>query len=660
VASLTLTQATRPLTLTTPLGPDVLLPVAFHGREAISKPFVYRLDLVAPNRTSVEFERLMGQTVTLGLRRDRLPPRYFHGRVWRFSQGHSDAEYTHYQAELVPDFWLLTKRHASRIFQHLSVPDILRQVLQGLDVSYELQGMFHPRDYCVQYRETDFAFASRLMEDDGIYYFFKHGPRGCQLVLGNSPPGHPTVPDMRDARFDDGRGGRRDEERVVRWQKVQDLRSSKCRLRDHCFELPRQRLEAERPIQDEVTVGRVRHRLSPGSNGRLAIDDYPGGYAQRFDGVDRGGGDRPDELRKIFDDGERTARIRMGQEAVPGLTIHGGGTCHQFLPGHAFTLAGHGHGDGPYVLTQVEHTARQPGPTSSDGDAPFAYENTFTAIPRDLPYLPPRETPRPLIHGPQTATVVGPAGEEIHVDKYGRVKVQFHWDRDATPGDCSCWIRVAQQWAGKSFGTAYWPRVGHEVVVAFEDGDPDCPIIIGSVYNAENTTPRELPKRKNRSGVWTRSTPGAGLDEFSALVFDDTRGQELVYLRAQRDCRREVKHNDYLTVGNAQEVVIKNGRKTTVVNGDDERHVEAGSVTTSIHGDRNTTVGGDDSLTVKGTLSATAGDAIVLSTGAAALIMKSDGTILLKGTDVAVLGSGTITERAGGTMTLKGAVIRLN
>ncbi|MBI3411156.1 MAG: type VI secretion system tip protein VgrG [Planctomycetes bacterium] len=584
MGSATYTQAGRPLAVTTPLGPDVLLLVGFRGREEISKPFQYVLDLVASSRSEIPFERLMGQRMTVELRRPRGQSRYFSGIVSRFSQGHSDLEFTEYQAELVPDMWLLTKRHRSRIFQHLSVPDILRQVLQGLDVSFQIRGDFQPRDYCAQYRESDFDFASRLMEEEGIYYFFLQNERGHQLVLANTPQGHPDVPEMREVPFENTpRDGQAD--CITAWQKVQELRSGKCELWDHCFELPRMHLDARKSIQDDVPVGRVNHKLTAGLNGKLELYDYPGGYAQRFDGIDRGGGEHPEELRKIFEDNQRTVSIRMQQEAAAGIMIQGAGTCRQFLPGHKFSLVGHGHGDGDYVLTKVQHLARQPGFRSDDRAEGFTYENTFSAIPYALPYRPARETPRPTIHGTQTATVVGPPGKESFVDKYGRVKVQLNWDREGrNDADSSCWIRVAQQWAGKVYGAFFWPRIGHEVVVAFEEGDPDRPIIIGSVYNAENTTPYLLPESAEIAGIVTQSTPGGNSEEYNELSFDDKKGNELIYMHAQKNFVREVENDDHLRVGNEQTIEIKNGRKQTIHQGDDEKVLEKGSVRTKVTG----------------------------------------------------------------------------
>lgn len=659
----TITQTGRPLAVRTPLGPDALLLVALNGQEALSQPFHYDLELLAENHTPIPFEGILGKGVTVELLLPSGAMRFYHGIVSRFNQSHNDGDFTHYRAEVVPEFWLLTKRHRSHIFQHLSVPDILKQVLQGLDVRYQIHGLFHPREFCAQYRESDFAFASRLMEEEGIYYFFEHAATGHQMVLANTPTGHPDVSEQSLVSFDHASGGLREDDRVTSWQKVQEVRSSKYQLRDHNFELPHQHLEAEKSIQDSVPVGRVSHLLNVSGNGTLDVYDYPGGYAHRFDGIDRGGAERPVKLPKIFEDNQRTVNIRMAEEATPSLTIHGISTCRQFMAGHKFTLQEHGHGDGPYVLTQVKHAARQAGFTSAEEGTGFSYQNAFTCIPLALPFRPPRQTPKPLIHGTQSATVVGPAGEEIFLDKYGRVKVQFRWDREGkNDADSSCWVRAAQAWAGKTYGAHFWPRVGHEVVVAFEEGDPDKPIIIGSVYNAENVTPYDPRESKTSSGVVTQSTPGGSTDEYNELFFDDTKGEELVYMRAQKNFSREVLHDDHLLVGNEQVIDIVNQRKTTVRKGNDELVLEDGDEMHQIDGSYVLTAEEKASLGARKEINLTAGDGepnfselkmtgteIRLAVGGSSITMTPDG-IRIVAPKLEITAANLVNVKAGGAI----------
>jgi type VI secretion system secreted protein VgrG len=557
-------QTGRPMTVTTPLGKDVLLLVGLAGQEGVSQPFSFHLDLLAPNRTSVPFEKLLGQKITVALTlEDGKTRRYFNGLCCRLSQGVRDDTFTSYRMEIVPEFGLLTHRVQSRIFQHLSVPEILNRVLDGLDVAFEIQGTFHPRDYCVQYRESDFAFASRLMEEEGLFYFFKHRADGHQMVIANSGRSHPEVPGNSRVAFEGMDGGNRDDDRIAEWEKVQELRSSKYTLWDHCFELPHKHLEAGASILESVQVGSVAHPLRVGGNDRLEIYDYPGEYAQRSDGVDRGGAERLADLQKIYDDNRRTAGIRMQQEALPGLVIQGSGNCRQFVSGHRFTLERHFNANGPYLLTGVQHSAQMTGNFRSGDGGEFVYQNRFTCIPLGLPFRPLRQTPRPFVRGTQTAVVVGPPGEEVFTDKYGRVKVQFHWDREGQhDADSSCWVRVAQLWAGKRWGASFWPRVGQEVVVSFLEGDPDRPLIVGSVYNADQMPPYlgNGPDARHRhdnkvSGIKSNSTRDG--TEFNEWRFDDTKGKEQIFIHAERNLDTRVKNdqvesvlgNRHLTVG---------------------------------------------------------------------------------------------------------------
>ncbi len=355
------TQDGRFMALTTPLGKDVLLLDSFSGTEAISQLFHFKIGMYAEDPTKVAFDKLLGQKVTIALQGATV--RYFNGIVSRLSQGQrakslsDDAIMLRFEAEIVPQFWLLTKNAQSRIFQQKTVSDILKLVLKGLDVKYEIQGTFEPRDYCVQYRETDFDFASRLMEEEGIYYFFKHSDGGHQMVLANTPQSHADVPGTLPIKFEEIHGAARDDERISDWIKSQEIRTVKQTLRDHCFELPDDNLEAVEPINDAVSAGTVSHKFKVGANASLENYDFPGRYAQRFDGIDPGGSPQTSNLQKIFQDNTRTARIRIQEEAAPGLFIEAQSDCRLLTTGFKFTLAGHFDADGAYVLTEINHTA---------------------------------------------------------------------------------------------------------------------------------------------------------------------------------------------------------------------------------------------------------------------------------------------------------------
>ncbi len=525
-------QAEKPLIVTTPLGPDVLVITKFRGSESISHLFSFELELLAERGTDIHFEKILGESVTVEMRLLNGAKRYFNGLVKRFSQGPRDLHFVAFRAEMVPRLWLWTKKVRSRIFQQLSVPDILRQVFTGLDVNYQFAGTYYPRDYCVQYRESDFDFASRLMEEEGISYFFKHADGSHQLIVTDM--NFPVVPGQSNVVYEETTGSDREDMRITGWEKFQELRAGECSLWDHCFELPTNHLEAKRKHVDSISVGKVVHKLAVGGNDQLELYDYPGGFAQRFDGIDPNGSPRPVDLKRIFEDRDRTVRIRMEQEDAATLEILGTSDCGNFSAGYKFNIERHFDADGQYLLTRVEHDVSMSGFRANE-EREFHYSNHFACVPAALRYRPPRVTAKPVIAGVQTATVVGPKGEEIFVDKYGRVKVQFHWDREGKKdATSSCWLRVAQVWAGKGWGAFFWPRIGHEVVVTFEEGDPDQPLIIGSVYNAENMPWYALPMNKELAGFKSVSVRGSAHENFNGIVFDDLKGHEHLSLHSER------------------------------------------------------------------------------------------------------------------------------
>jgi type VI secretion system secreted protein VgrG len=529
-------QANRPMRVTTPLGPDVLLLVGLQGVEGLSELFTFRLDLLAPLVDAVDFHKLLGQPIGIEIEPAALAPRNFHGIARSVTQSRQDEQFVHFEMEVVPKYWLWTQRTTSRIFQQKSVPDILGEVLDGLDFEQKLTGEYLPRNYCVQYRETDFAFASRLMEEEGIFYYFEHSADGHKLILADGAAALPDYATPDVVTYDELKGGLRSDERISSWRKTQQVRPTNFTLWDRSFQLPGQNLSAEAKLPETAEAGTVKHTLAP-QDVELEAYDYPGQYAKRFDGVAPGGGESADGPTKIFEDNQRTVRLRSEEQAAQTLDIAGEGNCAGFSPGYKFALSGHFNGDGSYVLKRVEHAARlNVGYRSSDEGEVLLYENKFRCAPLDLPLRPPRVTPRPTIAGVQTATVVGPEGSEIFVDKYGRVKVQFHWDRlGKNDADSSCWLRVGQVWAGNRWGAFFWPRAGHEVVVVFVEGDPDRPLIVGSVYNAANMPPTDLPDEAKVGGIKSCIFGGNPLINFNALYFHDTPGTEYVQLHSEKD-----------------------------------------------------------------------------------------------------------------------------
>jgi len=601
-------QSTRPIGIETPLGQDKLLLEKFWGAEMVSRPYRFNVAMLAEPKFVVPFDKLLGQKVSVRLDVvDSKEPRYFHGVITQLSEGPEvvapdlGVVFLRYFAQIVPEFYLLQRNLNSRIFQRKSVVDILKVVLKDLTVKYDGLDTYDPRDYCAQYRETDFEFASRLMEEEGIYYYFEHTKSGHTMILGDKPSGHLDLPKKKKIEFGEYRGlGDRSDlsDRITRWAKTQELRSGKSTLRDFCFEMPDNNFQKEQVTQASTSVGTTAHSLNVGGNSKFELYDFPGGFAQRYDGHDRGGAKAASELGKISDDGVRTVKIRMQAEAAAAVNIRGEAFCRRLAPGYKFDLAEHFSANGSYVLTQVEHVASVEGAYTTNDTIRLSYGSRFDCLPADLPFRPERRTPRPIVRGTHTGIVVGEPGAEISTDTFGRVKVQFHWDRDGKKDlDSSCWIRVAQPVAGKGWGGFYLPRVGQEVIVDFLEGDPDQPIVVGSVYNAETVPPYTLPDFKTRTLLKTRSTPNGTEENFNELRFEDKKDEEEVYFHAEKDFNRVVENNDTLKVGfdkkdpGDQTIDIYNARTTTLENGDDTLTVKKAS--------RITTINVDDTLTVE-------------------------------------------------------------
>lgn len=717
----TYTQKGRPIAVKTPLPDDTLLLVSISGQEGLSQLFSFHLDMLTEDKKAkdVAFDKLIGKSITVTLTRPDKSKRFFNGICSRISETGKAGEFTAYQMEIVPKLWLFSRQSHSRIFQNETVPNILKKVLSGIQTHFKIDGVFEPRNYCVQYRETDFNFLSRLMEEEGIYYFFTHTDGQHTMVLANSPQAHP---ELKSIRYEEMSGGTREDERILSWQKVQELRTGKYTLWDHHFQMPDKTLEAKETGVSSVQVGKVSHKLVVEANKDLELYDFPGEYAQRFDGINRGGSEQTAEVNKIFEDNKRTAKIRMQQEEVSSLVIHGASNCGHLLGGHQFKLERHPTADGEYVLTSVSHTA-QAGDFRSDSTDEFSYQNSFTCIPIALPFRPLRNTPKPMIPGAQTAVVVGSSGEEIFTDKYGRVKVQFFWDRDGKKNEqSSCWVRVATMWAGSKWGGIHIPRIGQEVVVTFVEADPDAPIIVGSVYNFDQMPPYDLPANKTQSGLKSRSTLNGGQDNFNEIRFEDKKGQEQLFVHAERNQDIEVEKDETHSVGHDRTKKVDNDETTTI--GRDRKENVGKNETISIGENRNETVGknetisigenrnesvgknedisigknrtenvgeneniaigknrseqvgknedvsvGDnrthsvgknDALDVGKQLLVTAGDSITFNTGSASLILKKNGDIQLKGNNITVDGSGKVNIKASSDVVLKGSKVTQN
>jgi type VI secretion system secreted protein VgrG len=578
----------RPIQFTTPLGQYKLLATDFRGREAVSELFRFQVDAITDAADPITFENLLGKTVTIAIQGIQ-GKRYFNGLVIGLTQGLREEIFTYYRVELAPNLWKLTRNTKSFIYEQKSVIDILKILFAGLDVDYSgVTGTYEPREYCVQYRETDFNFASRLMEEEGIFYFFKHTDSGHTLMLGDTPQAFAAITFQPDVIYATGFGGVAEEDRITAWEKAQDLRSGKSTLWDYTFQMPDKHCETTAQVLDTVQAGTVTHQLSIAGNTSWELYDYPGGYAKRFDGIDKSGSDQASNLSKIFTDNDRTVKIRMEAETAGAMSIVGQSLHVGLTPGYTFNLKNHYSDNGEYTLLSVDHQAHQPIGVETDQ---YRYTNSFRAIPNALPYRPPQTTPQPCVNGPQTAVVVGPSGEEIFTDKYGRVKVQFHWDRAGkNDANSSCWLRVGTHWAGKQWGAVHIPRIGQEVIVAFIEGDPDQPIIVGSVYNADNMPPYTLPDNKTQSGIKSRSSKGGASSNFNEIFFEDKMGSEILRIHAEKDQFHEVENDDTQTVGHD---------RMTTIDHDETRHVK-NNRTTTIDVDETKTVKGKETITITG------------------------------------------------------------
>jgi type VI secretion system secreted protein VgrG len=594
------TQTERRIAISTPLGKDTLLLRGFKGTEAISQLYRFDLDLLSEN-PSVKFQDIVGKNVTVRLVDAQGEQRYWNGFISRFSQGAQDRRLYAYRAEMIPWLWFLTRTADCRIFQSKTVPDIVQKIFKDLgfqDFELRLYGSFTPRDYCVQYRETDFDFVSRLLEEEGIYYYFKHQDGKHVLVLGNDPAAHGPIPQQKTARYDFRGGGIKYEDVITEWHQDEEFHPGAWAQTDYNFETPSSSLA-----------------VSLNGRNRYEIYDYPGEYGVRSEG-------------------DRLARIRLQEQTAQCAISRGSSGCRHFICGYSFTLEDHYRADlkQQYLLTAVHHRASQEDyETGAEGKGnDLTYQNSFECIPFSVPYRPRRVTPRPFVRGCQTAVVVGPSGEEIYTDKFGRVKVQFHWDREGKKNEnSSCWVRVSHPWAGQGWGSVAIPRIGQEVIVDFLEGDPDQPIIIGRVYNAEQMPPFGMPGGAMISGIKSNSTKGGGGN--NEISLNDTKGTELINIHAQYDQQKKVEHDERVNVGNDRTEEVGHDEKITIKNcrtekvGVDEK-ITVGSnrtesvganETISIGSNRTETVGSNESITVALTRTRNVGINEMVNIGAA-------------------------------------------
>lgn len=525
------TQSHRLIAITTPLSDDELVFYKAELSEELGQPFHFDVELLSEN-DHISLDDLLGQNVTIRLENEDVT-RYFNGFVTEFKQQGIQGGYSLYSAVIKPWFWLLNLSENCRIFQDKTYPEIIKEIFDSLGFSdYEdkLTDTYKPVDYVVQFNESDFNFVSRILEQEGIYYYFEHinGKHTMVLVDNNSNLTNLGEISYFPPEDDDNQYN---SEVITHWDSQKRVRTSSVRLIDYDFELPSKNLEAVSSVPTTPSLSAIEKF------------NYPGKYKDRTNGTNY--------TRLLMERENASFETKNGQTMVRGL-----------FAGSHFTLLEHYRDDQniEHLLTSVNLTLYSDNYlTQKKIDLKALCKCSFTAIPANVPFRSQVQSVKPKMSGPQTAIVVGKDGEEIWTDKYGRVKVLFHWDRYAKADEkSSCWIRVSQSWAGKGWGTMQIPRVGQEVLVDFLHGDPDKPIIVGCIYNGSSMPPYPLPANATRSGVKSRSSKGGA--GFNEIRFEDKKDSEQLFIHAQYNHDVRVKNDQKTWVGNDAHHIVKGER----------------------------------------------------------------------------------------------------
>ncbi|PMY88228.1 MULTISPECIES: type VI secretion system Vgr family protein [Pseudomonas] len=581
-----ITQNNRLVQVNCPLGGDVLLLRSMEGNEELGRLFHYELNLTSEDR-AITFDHLLGKPMGLTLELHDGGKRYFHGIACSCRQLTGHGQFAGYHVSLRPWFWLLTRTSDCRIFQNNTVPDIIKQVFRDLgfsDFEDSLSGSYRQWEYCVQYRETSFDFVSRLMEQEGIYYYFRHEQARHVLVLADAYGAHSTVADYDSVPFYPPDRQMRERDHFYDWQLTREVQPGSLELNDYDFQRPRANLE----VRSSVSRSH--------SNGDYPLYDYPGEYAQS-------------------NDGEHYARTRIEAIHSQFERVQLRGRARGLGSGHLFSLTGYEREDQnrEYLVVSARYHIHQEPYESGTQDLSEQFVGELACMDASQVFHPLPLTPMPIVRGPQTAVVVGPNGEEIWTDQYGRVKVHFYWDRhDQSNENSSCWMRVSQAWAGKNWGAMQIPRIGQEVIVSFLEGDPDRPIITGRVYNAEQTVPYTLPANATQSGVKSRSSKGGSPANFNEIRMEDKKGAEQLFIHAEKNQDIEVENDETHWVGhdrsksidNDETVHVKHDRTETVDNNETitigvNRTERVGSnETINIGSNRTISVGANETATV--------------------------------------------------------------
>ena len=625
-----LTQATRIATLTTPLGGDTLVFHSLSISEELGR--LFSLDIEAGSeRGDLKADALLGKGVSVEMQCPRGGVRYFHGFVSRFNRiPRPGTRYFAYQLTAVPWLWFLTRHSDCLIFQNKTLQDIVRDVFsrRGFsDFKFQLSGNYTPWEYCVQYRETDFNFVSRLLEQEGVYYYFEHEKDKHTAVFADSPAAHQPFPKYEKLTFSALTSiHEHDQEHVYDWVAEGRHHSGKYQHTDYHFPTPNADLKTP-----ESNPGKFAHS-------DFEIFDYPGEYDKRSDG-------------------EQWSRVRMEELRADRETFQGGGDVTGLATGRKFTLSeGPSPADvGEYVVIassiDLKSNIYESGTTGEMGES---YHCTFTAIKSADQFRPARVTPKPLVPGLQTAVVTGPKGEEIYTDKYGRIKVQFHWDREGKHDEnTTCFMRVATPWAGQGWGAISLPRIGQEVVVAFLEGDPDQPLVVGSVYNGKQMPPYTLPDEKTKSTLQSRSTKDGSKTNFNEIRFEDKKDSEQVFVNAERDMDLRVENDSREFIGKDRHLIVKanqtelvEGNKHVRVKGDHVEKIDS-SMSLSVGSTRNEKIGTVDTIEAGREIHLTAGMKVIVEAGSQISLKVGGNFVDISPAGVTIVGTMVLINSGG-------------
>ncbi|MHC8384668.1 type VI secretion system Vgr family protein [Pseudomonas sp. LB3P14] len=602
--------------------------LSFTGTEGISQPYRFDLELVSEN-PDLDLEKLLHKQAFLAFDPQGSG---IHGQIYRVAQGDAGKRLTRYKISLVPQLQYLHHRTNQRIYQQMSAPKIITLILdehgiKGNAYKFQLSQPCPDRDYCVQYDETDLHFVQRLCEEEGIHYHFQHSSKGHLLVFGDDQTVFPKL--GQPTAYVQGSGMVADEPVIKGFKLRLETRTGRVTRRDYDFEKPRLQLEAAYKPDGESTEP------------DLEDYDYPGRFLDR--------------ARGKFLSQRALERDRADYQQAEG---HGDQTT--LVSGHFLEMSDHPRTEWNdlWLLTEIVHEGKQPqvleesvtsDTTDKKDDFHQGYRNRFLATPWDVFYRPALQHPKPRVLGSQTAMVTGPKGEEIHCDPYGRIKVQFHWDREGLADDkTSCWMRVSSSWAGDRYGAIAIPRIGMEVLVTFLEGDPDQPLVTGCLYHKENLVPYDLPANKTRSVFKTLSSPGGG--GFNELRIEDKKGAEQIFIHAQRDWDENVEHDQKIRVGNERHDTVEKNTYT---------ELKAEEHRTTI-ADRKTEARMDDHLTIGQNQHVKLGTAQLTSVGKEIHLKAGDKIVIEAGMELTVKAGGSFIKLDAGGITVVGPVVKIN